>query len=188
MLEMKCSSIQVFLPLIIFIFSLSHLFIGNQIGVLAQNTTIPFNVGVVLDFNKMVGRIGLSCISMALYDFYETHSFYKTSLVLHTRDYKNSVVHASSMALDLLKNIEVQAIIGPETSSQANFMIDLGDEAQVPIISFSATSPSLSSTQTPYFVRASLSDSSQQSRLVSLTEVSFLLQPLMIEFLQSFTS
>ncbi|XP_042485128.1 glutamate receptor 2.7-like [Macadamia integrifolia] len=167
---MKYSSIQVVLPLIIFTFSLSHLFIGNQIVVLAQNTTIPFNVGFVLDFNKMVGRIGLSCISMALYDFYETHSFYKTRLVLHTRDSKNSVVHASSMSLDLLKNIEVQAIIGPETSSQANFMIDLGDEAQVPIISFSATSPSLSSTQTPYFVRASLSDSSQVKAIASIVQ------------------
>ncbi|XP_042483967.1 glutamate receptor 2.9-like, partial [Macadamia integrifolia] len=79
-----------------------------------------------------------------------------------------SVDMETSISLDLLKNIEVQAIIGPETSSQANFMIDLGDEAQVPIISFSATSPSLSSAQTPYFVRASLSDSSQVKAIASI--------------------
>ncbi|XP_043710268.1 glutamate receptor 2.7-like [Telopea speciosissima] len=155
-------SVQVLLPFIL-IFSLS------KFGV-AQNTTIPFNVGVVLNFNKLIGRIGLSCISMALSDFYGTHSFYKTRLVVHTRDSKNSVVHAASMALDLLKNIEVQAIIGPETSSQADFVIDLGDQAQVPIISFSATSPSLSSAQTPYFVRASLSDSSQVKAIASIVQ------------------
>ncbi|XP_043710262.1 glutamate receptor 2.7-like [Telopea speciosissima] len=159
-------SVQVLLPFIL-IFSLS-LFIG-KFGV-AQNTTKPFNVGVVLNFNKLIGRIGLSSISMALSDFYATHSFYKTRLVFHTRDSKNSVVRAASMALDLLKNIEVQAIIGPQTSSQADFVIDLGDQAHVPIISFSATSPSLSSAQTPYFVRASLSDSSQVKAIASIVQ------------------
>lgn len=64
-------------------------------------------------------------------------------------------------ALDLLKNVEVQAIIGPTFSTQANFLISLGDKAQVPIITFSATSPSLTSIRSPYFVRATLNDSSQ---------------------------
>jgi ABC-type branched-subunit amino acid transport system substrate-binding protein len=46
-------------------------------------------------------------------------------------------------ALYLIKNGEVQAIIGPQNSMQAKFVIDLWKKAQVPIISFSATSPSL---------------------------------------------
>lgn len=54
--------------------------------------------------------------------------------------------------------MEVQAILGPLTSVQANFMINLGDKAQVPIFTFSATSPSLSSIRTPYFIRAALND------------------------------
>ena len=44
---------------------------------------------------------------------------------------------------------------------QANFVIGLGDKAHVPIISFSATSPSLSSLRSRYFVRATLNDSAQ---------------------------
>jgi hypothetical protein len=31
-------------------------------------------------------------------------------------------------ALDLIKNVEVQAILGPTTSMQANFVIDLGEK------------------------------------------------------------
>ncbi|KAI3473032.1 hypothetical protein Pfo_030115, partial [Paulownia fortunei] len=69
--------------------------------------------------------------------------------------------HSNCSALDLLKNVEVQAIIGPTFSVQANFLIALGHKAQVPIITFSATSPSLSSIRSPYFVRATLNDSSQ---------------------------
>ena len=56
--------------------------------------------------------------------------------------------------------MEVQAIIGPQNSMQANFMIDLGEKAQVPIVSFSATSPSLTSIRSPYFFRVAQNDSS----------------------------
>ncbi|KAI5354103.1 hypothetical protein L3X38_006998 [Prunus dulcis] len=82
-------------------------------------TIIPVNVGVVLD---------------------DLHS---TRLVLHSRDAKKKVVHAADAALDLIKNEQVQAIIEPVTSMETTFVINLGDQAYVPIISFSATSPSL---------------------------------------------
>ncbi|CAK7354060.1 unnamed protein product [Dovyalis caffra] len=64
----------------------------------AQNTTsIPVNVGVVLDLNDVLyGSIGLSCINMALSDFYATHGDYKTRLVLHIRDSKRDVVGAAA--------------------------------------------------------------------------------------------
>jgi ionotropic glutamate receptor len=61
----------------------------------------------------------------------------------------------------LIKNAEVQAIIGPQNSMQANFVINLGGKAQVPIISFSATSSSLTSLQSPYFFQVAQNDSSQ---------------------------
>ena len=60
-----------------------------------------------------------------------------------------------------MKNKEVQAIIGPQTSAQARFVIELGRKAQVPIISYSATSPSLSPSQNPFFLRTTQDDSAQ---------------------------
>ncbi|KAL3498141.1 hypothetical protein ACH5RR_040873 [Cinchona calisaya] len=71
-------------------------------------------------------------------------------------------------ALDLMKNVEVQAIIGPKSSMQAEFVADLGGKAHVPIISYAATSPSLSSSRYPYFIRATLSDSSQVKAISSI--------------------
>ncbi|KAL6345473.1 hypothetical protein AAG906_017193 [Vitis piasezkii] len=128
---------------------------------MSQNTTIPVKVGVVLNMDTWLGKMGLSCISMALSDFYASHGHYKTRLVPEIRDSKRDVVGAAAAALDLLQNEEVQAIIGPASSMQANFVIGLGDKAHVPIISFSATSPSLSSLQSQYFIRATLNDSAQ---------------------------
>ncbi|CAI9772308.1 unnamed protein product [Fraxinus pennsylvanica] len=145
-----------------FFFSLSLNILTAHMA-MAQSRTVLINVdvGVVLNMNNSFSTMGFSCISMALSDFYASNSHYKTRLVLHTRDAKEDDVGAAAAALDLLKNVEVNAIIGPPYSMQANFLIDLGKKAQVPIISFSATSPSLSSIRTPYFIRSTQNDSSQ---------------------------
>ncbi|KAB1222680.1 Glutamate receptor 2.4 [Morella rubra] len=66
--------------------------------------------------------------------------------------------------------VQVKAIIGPENSMQANFVIDLGEKAQVPILSFSATSPSLASLRSPYFFRVAQNDSSQVKAISAIIE------------------
>ncbi|KAL4182082.1 hypothetical protein AMTRI_Chr12g240740 [Amborella trichopoda] len=118
--------------------------------------------------DSWVGRVGNMCISMAVQDFYKENPNYTTRLLLSTRDTGGDVVQAASAALDLMKNVEVQAIIGPLTSAEAKFSVDLANISQVPILSFSATSPSLSSTSTPYFVRATLNDSVQAKPIAAL--------------------
>ncbi|KAL7187414.1 hypothetical protein ACSBR1_037481 [Camellia fascicularis] len=133
-------------------------------------TTFQVKVGVVLDMNTWVGKMGLKGISMALSDFYSSHVHYKTRLELHVRDSKDNVAGAAATAVELLKTEQVKAIIGPLTSMQANFLIHLGEEAHVPIISFSATSPSLSYLRSPYFFRAALNDSSQVQPITSIIQ------------------
>ncbi|KAK9942912.1 hypothetical protein M0R45_008555 [Rubus argutus] len=111
-----------------------------------QNTSIPVMVGVVLDdLESVSAKVRLSCINMALSDFYSARGNTRTRLVLSIRDSRGDVVDAAAAALDLIKNVQVQAILGPKSSMQAKFVIDLGNRTRVPIISFSATSPSLTS-------------------------------------------
>ncbi|GKV03091.1 hypothetical protein SLEP1_g15458 [Rubroshorea leprosula] len=153
---------------------LLRLFLVKVEVAVAQNntdaTTIPVNVGMVLDFDGWTGKLGLSCFNMALSDFYSNHRDYRTRLVLNTRDSKGDVVGAAAATLDLIKNAQVQAIIGPEDSMQAIFIIDVGNKAQVPIISFTATSPSLSSIRRPYFFRATHNDSSQVKAISAIIQ------------------
>ncbi|XP_077236766.1 glutamate receptor 2.8-like [Tasmannia lanceolata] len=139
----------------------------SSYSAIAQNAS--FDVGVILNLETWSGKMSMSCISMALSDFYATHN-YNTTLVLHTRDAKEDVVDAASAALDLLNNVKVQAIIGPQSSAQATFMVDLGKKALVPIISSSATSPSLSPIRTPYFIRTALNDSIQTKAIASIVQ------------------
>ena len=64
----------------------------------------------------------------------------------------------------------MQAIIGPQKSSEAVFISNLGNMAQVPTVSFTATNPSLIADSMPYFVRATLSDSAQVNSIASLIQ------------------
>ncbi|XP_055962054.1 glutamate receptor 2.7-like [Mercurialis annua] len=130
------------------------------------SSTVPVNIGVVLDMDDWAGKIALSCINMSLSDFYANHSAnYKTRLVIQPRNSGKQVVGAA--AADLIKIMEVQAIVGPTTSMQVDFVVHLGEKAQVPIISFSASSTSIHS---PYFFRATLKDSYQAQAITDIIQ------------------
>ncbi|KMZ74963.1 Glutamate receptor [Zostera marina] len=124
-------------------------------------TAVTFPVGVILDLETESGMVWNTTIAMAVEDFYASHRDYKTRLVLNVRDTKQDVFGSAVSVVDLLGNFGVQAIIGPTDSSQARIVSELGNRAQVPIISFSASNPSLSHANTPYFIRTGLDDSSQ---------------------------
>ncbi|KAJ4823782.1 hypothetical protein Tsubulata_012104 [Turnera subulata] len=137
----------------------------------APTANIPvLPVGVVLDLGSPVGEMAERCMSIAVSDFYASNALYRTRIALVTRDSSTDAVTAASAAIDLIKNEQVLAIIGPQRSSQANFVIDLGGKAQVPIISPSATSPSLYSARRKYFVRTALDDSSQVKAMASIIQ------------------
>uniref|UniRef100_A0A6M2F9F9 Glutamate receptor n=1 Tax=Populus davidiana TaxID=266767 RepID=A0A6M2F9F9_9ROSI len=131
---------------------------------------VIIRVGVVLDMNSAVGKTAERCISAAETDFYAWNADYRTRISLVTRDSKGDVVTAASAALDLMKNEEVEAIIGPQRSSEAKFVIELGAKTHVPILSFSATSPALTPVQSNYFIRTAQSDSSQVEAIASIVK------------------
>ncbi|MQM01377.1 hypothetical protein Taro_034134 [Colocasia esculenta] len=134
---------------------------------MATNTT-SVHVGVILDMGTLLGKMCHTTISMAIDDFYDIHDYYTTRLVIHTRDSEEDEAGAAWAALDLLRNVQVQAILGPITSAQAELVADFGKRAQVPIISFSAASPSLSPAQKPYFIRTALHDAHQVNAISSI--------------------
>jgi hypothetical protein len=88
---MKMNSTRFGFSLFLFIIVSERMFLGN-----AQNTTVPVDVGVVLDMDTWNGKMGWSCINMALSDFYASHPYYKTRLRLNIRDSKRDVVGAAA--------------------------------------------------------------------------------------------
>ncbi|KAJ6434804.1 hypothetical protein OIU84_000109 [Salix udensis] len=81
------------LPLLSFL-SIHIFFI--ELAMSQITTFIPVNVGVVLDLEYLEANIALSCINMAVSDFYANHGDYKTRMVLTTRDSKKDAVGAAA--------------------------------------------------------------------------------------------
>jgi glutamate receptor, ionotropic, plant len=79
------------------------------------------------------------------------------------------ILPKSKTAVDLLNN-QVEAIIGPMTSAQTEFVAYLCNRSRVPLISYSATSPAISPAHLPYFIRATLNDSSQSISIAAFIQ------------------
>ncbi|KAF8021687.1 hypothetical protein BT93_G1975 [Corymbia citriodora subsp. variegata] len=131
-------------------------------------TAKKIDVGVILDMDTHVGKMSKTCLEMAIQDFYAAHDNYTTRLVLHTRNAMGNAVVATSAAIELLKNYQVKAILGPQKSRQADFIADIGNTTKVPIISFTATSPLLSHLEIPYFIRMAQVDTSQLKAIAAV--------------------
>ncbi|CAH9098332.1 unnamed protein product [Cuscuta epithymum] len=137
--------------------------------VAGQNTSaVKVAVGVILDRDTISGKMRAACTSLALADIYANRN-HITRIVPHFRDSALDDVGAASAAIDLLKNFEVQAILGPQGSTQADFITDIGKKVRVPIIS-SATSPSLSASQNPYFIRAAYCSCAQAKAIAAIVK------------------
>ncbi|KAJ3695398.1 hypothetical protein LUZ60_000775 [Juncus effusus] len=150
-------------PLFLFSFLLFFSSIVDLRGltVRAQYATpAQVRVGVVLDLSRPAGKRSRTSMSIAIEDFYARNPNFKTRVSFDFRDSMNDTVGAASAVVGLLKT-QVQAIMGPQTSTETEFVAYLCDKAQVPLLSFSASTPSISSSHFPYFIRACLNDSSQ---------------------------
>ncbi|KAM0864336.1 hypothetical protein ACQ4PT_043950 [Festuca glaucescens] len=133
-----------------------HLLLAALVAT-AQNAPSQVRVGVILDLTSPVGHRQRTGIQMAVEDYYAAHP---TSA---TKEYRMAL-----LAVDLIENTQVQAIIGPPTSAEAEFVSHIGDRAHVPVLSYSATSPALSAAQMPFFVRTAANDSFQTAPVAAI--------------------
>ncbi|KAI3870039.1 hypothetical protein MKW92_011823 [Papaver armeniacum] len=174
---LKLSRTSIIILILVFLLNLILINNGSSASVMissTQNTTTrrihEFKVGVVLDMKLPITKVWLTSMNMALSDFYSssTNTSHKRRLVLHVADSNADILDASFAAINLIQDDEVQAIIGPMTSAEAIYMLHLGKKTQIPVISFSATSPSISPSRNPYFIRTTHQDSSQVDAIAAV--------------------
>ncbi|XP_070033885.1 glutamate receptor 2.8-like [Nicotiana tomentosiformis] len=132
------------------------------------NAVKKVDVGIILDLETNVAKVMHTCILLALEDYHAANRS-AIRVVPHFRDSKKDDVEAASAAIYLLKDVQVQAIFGPQMSTQTDFVIDIGNKVKAPVIS-PATSPSLSVKENPYFIRAALPSSSQTKAIAAIVK------------------
>ncbi|XP_057796661.1 glutamate receptor 3.7 [Salvia miltiorrhiza] len=128
-------------------------------------------VGAVFTFESVIGRGAKTAMEMAVEDVNSDPTILNgTHMELLMEDLGCSVFMGSIKAFKVIEN-EVVAIIGPQSSAIARIISHIATGLQIPVVSYAATDPSLSSLQFPFFVRTAPPDSTQMLAMADLVDL-----------------
>ncbi|KAK4261655.1 hypothetical protein QN277_004619 [Acacia crassicarpa] len=127
------------------------------------------NIGAILSFNSTIGKVAKVAIDAAKDDINSNPSVLNgTKLNISFRDTELSTGFLGIIDSLLLMENNTVAIIGPQYSVMAHVISHIANELQVPLLSFAATDPTMTSLQFPYFVRTSQSDQFQMAAVADI--------------------
>lgn len=137
-------------------------------GIVNGERPASVNIGAVLSYDSAIGRVAMGAIEAAVRDVNANKEILKgTKLNLIMEDSNCSAFTGAVRAFKVLDK-EVITVIGPESSAVAHMISYILTGFHIPLISFAATDPSLSSLQYPYFIRMTHTDSYQMSAMADL--------------------
>lgn len=128
------------------------------------------NIGAVFTFDSTIGKSSYVAIKQAVDDVNSNFSvLHGTKLHIEMRNSNCSGFHGIIGAVQFME-ADTVAVIGPQSSEVANAMTIVANELQVPLLSFGATDPTLSSLQFPFLVRTTQSDLYQMTAVADIVE------------------
>ncbi|CAL0332175.1 unnamed protein product [Lupinus luteus] len=142
--------------------------ISNSTGSSSRPSVL--RIGALFTFNSVIGRSARPAIMAAIDDVNANTTILpgiKLEVILH--DTNCSGFLGTVEALQLMEN-DVVAAIGPQSSGIAHIISHVVNELHVPLLSFAATDPSLSSLQHPYFIRTTQNDYFQMHAIADFVD------------------
>ncbi|KAL7590547.1 hypothetical protein Lser_V15G39747 [Lactuca serriola] len=125
-------------------------------------------IGSVLAFDSIVGKAAKIAVQTAVKDVNSDPSVLNgTKLELIIHDSGSSGFVSIIEALHFMAS-ETVALLGPESSALTLMISYIVKELQVPLLSFRATDPTLSSLQCPFFIRTAHSDFFQMAAIADI--------------------
>ncbi|KAI3808345.1 hypothetical protein L1987_24294 [Smallanthus sonchifolius] len=126
------------------------------------------NIASILTFDSVIGKVAKIALQAAIEDVNSDPTILngtKLKITLHDSNYSGFL--SMMQALQVMET-ETVALIGPQTSVLAHVISHVANELQVPLLSFTATDPTLSSLQYPFFVRTTHSDLYQMAAIADI--------------------
>uniref|UniRef100_A0A2N9GVN0 Glutamate receptor n=1 Tax=Fagus sylvatica TaxID=28930 RepID=A0A2N9GVN0_FAGSY len=126
------------------------------------------NVGAILSYKSIIGKVAKVTMEAAVEDVNSDSTVLAgTKIELTMQDSNYSGFMGIVEALKFMEKDTV-AIIGPQQSVTAHVISHIANELQVPLLSYSAIDPTLSSPQFPFFVRTAESDLYQMAAIADI--------------------
>ncbi|KAG5529960.1 hypothetical protein RHGRI_030360 [Rhododendron griersonianum] len=156
------------LVLILLVFSNGHF--SNGVSTNSSNRPEEVKIGSMFTFNSAIGKVAKVAIEAAIEDVNSNPAILggtKLNLTMHDANFSGFL--GMVQALKFMESDTV-AIIGPQSSVTAHAITHIANELQVPLLSFAATDPTLSSLQYPFFVRTTQNDQFQMAAIADIVE------------------
>lgn len=159
---------KIILILVLILSGNGHLSEGVDTNVSGRPDVV--NIGCILTLNSVVGKVAKVAIDAAVEDVNSNPAVLgRTKLKITTLDSNYSGFLGIVEAIRFMET-ETMAIIGPQSSVIAHVISHIANELHVPMLSYAATDPTLSSLQYPFFVRTSPNDLFQMAAIAELVE------------------
>ncbi|GAV86452.1 Lig_chan domain-containing protein/SBP_bac_3 domain-containing protein/ANF_receptor domain-containing protein [Cephalotus follicularis] len=128
------------------------------------------NIGAIFKYDSAIGRVAKIAIEEAVKDVNSNSSIlHGTKLAITMQNSNGSGFIGMVEALRFMET-DVISIIGPQSSVVAHMISHVANELKVPLLSFAATDPTLSSLQFPFFVRTTQSDLYQMTAVAEMVD------------------
>ncbi|KAM6543414.1 hypothetical protein CsatB_007861 [Cannabis sativa] len=128
------------------------------------------NIGAIFTFDSTIGRVAKIAIEEAVKDVNSNSSILQGTKLLVTMQNSNCSGFLGMVEALKLMEKDIIAIVGPQSSVVAHIVSHVAKELQVPLLSFAATDPTLTSLQFPYFVRTIQSDLYQMTAVADVID------------------
>ncbi|KAK8465169.1 hypothetical protein PHAVU_009G006500 [Phaseolus vulgaris] len=128
------------------------------------------NIGAIFNIDSVLGKVAKLTLEEAVKDVNaDTNILHGTKIVLTMQNSNYSGFLGMVQALRFMET-DVVAIIGPQSSVVAHIISHVANELRVPLLSFAATDPTLTSLQFPFFVRTTQSDLYQMKAVAEIID------------------
>ncbi|XVF74081.1 hypothetical protein PTKIN_Ptkin13bG0032500 [Pterospermum kingtungense] len=143
-----------------------------QIGYSKHASARPavVNIGAIFSFDSIIGRVAKIAIDEAVKDVNSNLSLLQGTKLTVTMQNSNCSGFVGMVEALQYMEADVIAIIGPQCPVVAHIISHVANELQVPLLSFAATDPTLSSLQFPFFVRTTQSDLYQMTAVAEVVD------------------
>ncbi|XP_043712974.1 glutamate receptor 3.6-like [Telopea speciosissima] len=144
--------------------------LSTGVGMNISSRPPVVHLGAILTLDSVIGKVAKVAIDAAVEDVNANYSIlHGAKLVLKMQDSNHSGFLGIVEALQFMET-GIVAIIGPQSSVLAHVISHVANELQVPLVSFAATDPTLSSLQYPFFVRAVQNDLFQMAAVAEIVD------------------
>uniref|UniRef100_A0A5B6ZAM6 Glutamate receptor n=1 Tax=Davidia involucrata TaxID=16924 RepID=A0A5B6ZAM6_DAVIN len=150
----------------VLVVSMSILFIGAFSAGVSNPGVV--NIGAIFTFSTINGKVAKIAMNAAVEDINSDPSILggrKLNLSMHDSNY--SGFFGIIGALQYMET-DIVAIIGPQSSGMAHILSHLANELHVPLLSFTALDPTLSSLQYPYFIQTAPNNQFQMTAIAEM--------------------